>query len=334
MNERRRYYKRGVREALFMLSRGRCYAPMCPQRVLRMVDDDPSINIQIAHINGLNENSARYDPKIPVEQLNRFGNLLLLCQSHHGPVDDKSKEGKYPKKLLLQWKQERERDAYDQLAGLDILGKNELEAMLVSVVSDTKREILDAIDEVANISKDTAKILRHLVKENFDRPYLDLDAVAMLADSARGLHHLPDSAAMLLDASHTLQNQNLSDSAGMLLDGASKLNNFGGNAEMLQSAADDLASAFSSAVDSSTAYDIRSAKAGVEAAAQQLSQVVAEINGAVSTASEAEYGGPIIQQVDDGRGWLFFKWGLGTGAVAVAVLAILIAIIVMQHAGK
>lgn len=29
-----RHYKARVREALFMLSRGRCYAPTCPQRVL------------------------------------------------------------------------------------------------------------------------------------------------------------------------------------------------------------------------------------------------------------------------------------------------------------
>lgn len=101
MSGHSRYYKAGVREALFMLSRGRCYAPKCPQRVLRMVDDDPSVNIQIAHINGLNPGSARYEGSLPVEKRNSFGNLLLLCQAHHGPVDDKSKEDKYKEKVLL-----------------------------------------------------------------------------------------------------------------------------------------------------------------------------------------------------------------------------------------
>lgn len=348
MKERRRYYKRGVREALFMLSRGRCYAPKCPQRVLRMVDDDPSINIQIAHINGLNLDSARFDPAISVEKLNSFGNLILLCQAHHGPADDKSKEEKYPKKLLLQWKKDREGEAYDQLAGLDILGKDELQAMLVSAVTETKDEILEAIDEVDQSSKETAAILRKLVKENFDRPYLDLDAIAMLSDSARELRHLPDSAVLLSGAAGSLrgltddaellhsaasQLSNLSDTIGVLGSASARLSNVADNAGTLHSAASELASAFSSANDNSTAYDIRKAKASVEAASQQLSQVVVEINAAVRTATESEYGGPIIQQVDDGRHWQFFKWGLGTGAIAVAVLAILIAIIIVQHKG-
>ncbi len=194
----RRYYKAGVREALFMLSRGRCYAPKCPQRVLRMVDDDPSVNIQIAHINGLNPGSARYDSRLPVEKRNSFGNLLLLCQAHHGPVDDKSKEDKYTKKVLLGWKKDREGAFYQQLAGLDVLGVEDLEAMLVSAVTETKQEILHAIDQVApTVSANVVTTLRKLMAETFDQPYLDLDAVAMLADAASSLRHLPDSAPML-----------------------------------------------------------------------------------------------------------------------------------------
>ncbi|MEV4050780.1 hypothetical protein AB0J55_06290 [Amycolatopsis sp. NPDC049688] len=331
MSERSRYYKAGVREALFMLSRGRCYAPKCSQRVLRIVDDDPSINIQIAHINGLKPGSARFDPTIPVKTLNSFGNLLLLCQSHHRPVDDKAKEDKYPKKLLLNWKKDREVGAYSQLAGLDILGKDELEAMLVSAVVDTKDEILEAIDEVAMISKSTAATLRDLVKESFDSPYLDLDAVALLADSAASLRHLPDSAAILNDAAGRLRD--LADSAATLNDAASKLSNAADNAGMLHSAASNLSSAFTSAMNNDTAYEIRQVKSEVEAASQQLSQVVEEINEATRYASQAEYGNTIIEQVDDGRNWLYFKWGLGTGAVAVTVLAILITIMIVQSKG-
>jgi hypothetical protein len=331
VSDRSRYYKVGVREALFMLSRGRCYAPKCPQRVLRMVDEEPSINIQIAHINGLNRGSARFDASIPVRELNSFGNLLLLYQAHHGPVDDRSKEAKYPKKLLLAWKLDREGEGYEQLARLDVLGADDLEQILTSVVADAKDELLTAIDEVATISKSTAALLRKLVEENFDRPYLDIDAVAMLADSAASLRHLPDSAALLSVAARRLSD--LTDSAAMLDRAASTLTNAMDHAGMIRSAASDLASAFNLSIDSSTAYDIQHATTGIETASRELSRVVVEINDAARSASEAEYGGPIIQQVDDGRHWQFFKWGLGTGAAAVAVLAILITIIVIQNKG-
>lgn len=314
-----------------MLSRGRCYTPECPQRVLRMVDEEPSINIQIAHINGLNPGSARFDASIPVPELNSFGNLLLLCQAHHGPVDDMSKEAKYPKKLLLSWKRDREGEGYEQLAGLDMLGVDDLEQILTSVVADAKDELLAAIDDVATVSKSTATLLRKLVEENFDRPYLDIDAVAILADSARSLQHLPDSAALLSGASHRLVD--LTDSAAMLNRAASALTNTADQVGMIESAASDLTSAFNSSIDSSTALDIQRATTGVNTASSELSQIVVAINEAARNASETEYGGPIIQQVDDGRHWQFFKWGLGTGAVTVTVLAILITIIVIQNKG-
>ncbi len=314
-----------------MLSRGRCYAPKCPQRVLRMVDEEPSINIQIAHINGLKPGSARFDASIPVRKLNSFGNLLLLCQAHHGPVDDKSKEAKYPKNLLLAWKKDREGESYEQLAGLDVLGVDDLENILTTVVANAKDELLIAIDGVAAISKSTAALLRKLVEENFDRPYLDTDAVAMLADSAASLRHLPESAALLMSAAYRLGD--LTDSATMLDRAASKLTNAVDQVGVIRSAASDLESAFISSVDSSTAYDIQHATAGLEAASRELSQIVVEINEATRSASEAEYGGPIIQRVDDGRHWQFFKWGLGAGAVAVAVLAIMITIVVLQNNG-
>lgn len=53
-----------------------------------------------------------------------------------------------------------------------------------------------------------------LVKETFDRPYIDLEAVASLAESAQLLGHLPTTADLLLESSHSLRH--LPDSAEML----------------------------------------------------------------------------------------------------------------------
>lgn len=335
MSSNRRYYKAGVKEALFMLSRGRCYAPKCPQRVLRMVDDDPSINIQVAHIHGLNDGSARYDRRIPVERRNSFGNLLLLCQAHHGPVDDKSKQDKYTVKLLEQWKTAREGHFEAELAGLDVLTKDDVETMLVAAVTDTKDEILDAIDEVAAISKNTADTLRALVKESFDRPYLDLDAIAMLADSATSLQHLPDTATLLASAASGLRN--LEDSAGILLDASRTLANLEDDASGLRQAATDINNAITGAHSSAWETPNTHLEA-LEDASYPLAAIATRIEQAAESAAQsaqvidtAEHG-PIIQQVDDGRHWLYFRWGLGVGATVVLAVVIFVVLYINKGA--
>jgi hypothetical protein len=294
-----------------MLSRGRCYAPKCPQRVLRMVDDDPSVNIQIAHINGLNPGSARYEPRLPVDKRNSFGNLLLLCQAHHGPVDDKSKEAKYPKKVLLGWKKDREGDFYQRLAGLDVLGVEDLEAMLVSAVTETKQEILHAIDQVApTVSANVVTTLRKLMTETFDQPYLDLDAVAMLADAASSLRHLPESTSMLADAARVLRN--LED-----------------NASQLHSAVVNLGTAMDRA-RSVDPWD--SSSSDMDAVTRELSEAATRIENVAQSIDGASYDSG-TQTFSDDRRKLIFKMGFSSGAAVVLVLVVLVVVLIYQHKG-
>ncbi|MCA1604093.1 MAG: hypothetical protein LC775_01080 [Acidobacteria bacterium] len=297
-----------------------------------MVDDDPSVNIQIAHINGLNPGSARYDEHLPVEKRNSFGNLLLLCQAHHGPVDDKSKEDKYTKKVLLGWKKDREGAYYQQLAGLDVLGVEDLEAMLIKAVTETKQEILHAINQVApTVSANVVTTLRKLMAQTFDQPYLDLDAVAMLADAAYSLRHLPDSASMLADAARALRT--LEDSAGMLDSAARRLGNLEDNVSQLHSAAADLGTALNRArsVDSwdSPSFDM-------DAVTRELSEVTTRIENAALVIDGADYGAG-IQAVNDSVHWQGlkqgFKLGFVTGGIVILVIAILIFVQIYQHKG-
>src|SRR5699024_11706858 len=105
-----------------------------------------------------------------------------------------------------------------------------------------------------------------------------------LSDSASALKHLPDSAEILTGAAGKLQN--LTDSAEVLSVAAPKLGAAADNAEMVQSAASDLSSAFTAAMDNSTAFEISQAKQEVDAASHYLSQVAAGITNAVRNASE------------------------------------------------
>jgi hypothetical protein len=103
-----------------------------------------------------------------------------------------------------------------------MLGSHELQQMLTAAVEETRAELLNAIDEVAAINSNTADILHQLMAESFDRPYLDLDAVALLDQAATSLRHLPDSASQLVHAAvdrvettaRTITNMDFSQIAG------------------------------------------------------------------------------------------------------------------------
>lgn len=103
-----RYYGSGVEKALFMLSRGACYEPTCKTPMLRMTKTGtPRVNVQIAHIHALCEDEARFDKDYPRADLNKFKNLLLLCQPHHTEVDSELWKDYYQAEVLIGWKRRR-----------------------------------------------------------------------------------------------------------------------------------------------------------------------------------------------------------------------------------
>lgn len=322
MTPKRRYYSAGVREALFMVSRGRCYVPGCSQRVLKMVDDDPSINVHIAHICAHSVDGPRFNEFLTERQCRSFGNLLLLCQAHHTPVDDKTKEDKYTVALLTEWKHQREGNFYQKLAGLDVLGREDLERLMAEAVTDTKTEILTAIAVVESTSKDTAATLQHLVAEMFDRPYLDLDAVAMLSDAAYALRHLQDSAPMLSDAAATLRN--LEENASILLQASKNLGSMDAGSEGIHQSVVHLGELLQHANWGNTENYLAD------------SEVRDQISAICTAAAQLELAAIELHSVSDesavhSRNWLYFRWGLGIGAAVV--IAIVIAFVVYQNRG-
>jgi hypothetical protein len=114
-----RSYRAGVERALFTLSAGSCYFPDCSTPVVVFVENHPVVNVEIAHIHGHAEGSARYDPTMDDENRRSFNNLVLLCHPHHKLVD-RLEPDRFPASELLSWKHAREsrgidRDAMSQL---------------------------------------------------------------------------------------------------------------------------------------------------------------------------------------------------------------------------
>jgi hypothetical protein len=70
--------------------------------------------LEHAHIRSKKSDGPRYDPDYPVEKLDLFDNLILLCPTHHGPVVDAEKGRAYTAEDL-----EKMRD--DHVANFDRL---------------------------------------------------------------------------------------------------------------------------------------------------------------------------------------------------------------------
>lgn len=210
-----RNYTEATKKALFTLSLGRCYEPNCPERVVQMADETPIVKVQIAHIRAAKKGGPRYDENMTDTERSSFPNLLLLCAFHHPLVDKKPTGDNYSVELLEGWKAQREGELTHDLNILTEDGLNEiLGSTLEGVIGETKDELLAAIKEVEDITGESAQLLRTLVTETFNRPHLDADTVASLANSAHVLGNLPDYAPMLRESSRSLEN--LPDYAPML----------------------------------------------------------------------------------------------------------------------
>ena len=102
-----------------------------------------------------------------------------------------------------------------------------------SAVMQSKEEIMHAIGELSEISEESAAILKKLAKENFSRPYIDIDAVESLADSTRRLTHLEETTVSLREAAHHLGH--LQDTTPELSKAAEDLEHYASAISSLQS---------------------------------------------------------------------------------------------------
>jgi hypothetical protein len=141
-----RYYTATTREALFLLSRGHCYAPECRNRVMEKRGRKWVSLVHVAHIIGLNEHSPRHVEGKDERELNSFENLILLCPPHHGEVDGPRTWRNYSPEMLTQWKEDREGGLSGELGQLDWMDEETLHDLMADAIEDTSSRILDAID--------------------------------------------------------------------------------------------------------------------------------------------------------------------------------------------
>lgn len=97
-----RYIKRSVIKKLYAKSGNCCAFPGC-HCILVKGESDVG---EICHIEGLNPESARYNPHLEDEKANCIDNLILLCSNHHNLIDQNVSV--YTVKCLKKMKDEHE----------------------------------------------------------------------------------------------------------------------------------------------------------------------------------------------------------------------------------
>ncbi len=101
-----RRYSVGTRNALHAICGGKCQNPDCcaPHVVRFATENNPTVTAEIAHIVASADDGPRADPSMPLEERDRFGNLLILCDVCHAMVDAPQNLGVYTVELLQNWR--------------------------------------------------------------------------------------------------------------------------------------------------------------------------------------------------------------------------------------
>lgn len=97
---------------LWARAAGRCEFDGCNRLVYKSPVTQESVNIsEIAHIYSFSEDGPRgWGPFTwNKKSINDVGNLMLVCHDCHKEIDKEKDGGRYPAKLLLQWKSEHEK---------------------------------------------------------------------------------------------------------------------------------------------------------------------------------------------------------------------------------
>lgn len=127
-----RAYGVAVERKLYRVARGTCFYPDCQRPIMFDVDNQPVCDVEIAHIHGAENGSARYDENMTDAERSAFANLILLCSAHHKLVD--RDELAYPIESLERWKSENEDSDLAALAGVS-LNEKTLAAVLEEVTA-------------------------------------------------------------------------------------------------------------------------------------------------------------------------------------------------------
>jgi len=112
---------------------GRCSYPSCNLDCLPFLDHtNPTVVGEMAHVIAHSTGGPR-GGSAPGED--SYGNLILLCPTHHTLVD-KAPPGTFPPQMLLKWKADHERNIQASLASPAFADRTQLDAFIRMKLSE------------------------------------------------------------------------------------------------------------------------------------------------------------------------------------------------------
>jgi hypothetical protein len=128
-----RDYLARTEAALFALSGTTCYFPGCQTKVIAIIEGEPFINVQIAHIRSAKRDGPRYDESMSDDERRSWPNLVLLCKPHHELVDQRHSD-RYPVQMLESWKITREDESGLRPGALSTMTEDDLAELVEEAV--------------------------------------------------------------------------------------------------------------------------------------------------------------------------------------------------------
>ncbi|GAA1799983.1 hypothetical protein GCM10009835_17940 [Planosporangium flavigriseum] len=218
-----------------------CYYPDCIERIVRIVEGEPIVQAEIAHICAANQNGPRYVADISDEDRRAFPNLIFLCVAHHKIVDRNQGAG-YSIETLRRWKVARETPALAELRGLRDLTEDRLQEMIGDALESAHDRVGDALARLEETDREAASLLAAVLDEVSSSGRFgivpDPDAAMILARSADALSGLPDYAPMMATASENLRG--LPEYVSMIVSAAENLGSLAEYAAMIVAASEKL----------------------------------------------------------------------------------------------
>jgi hypothetical protein len=220
---------------------------------------------------------------------NKFENLLLLCPADHKLVDGARTWRNYSVAMLTAWKEQREGGLGSELGQIDWITQETLRDVMAEAIENTQGRILEGIDGISVVSGETLAMLKTLVTETLNLPYLDPDDVASLGRSADVLQMvMPEFVPQLSESARMLRQ--VSEYGFMLHQAGRDLVNLGDYADMLRFAVSplkDLRELLPQLQDLSLTVG-GTAVAGYQEAARQISDAADRIKDSADSLSSAD----------------------------------------------
>jgi hypothetical protein len=163
------YIKEPTKKKLYAKSGNKCAMYGCD---VELFPDETNFNSsEIAHIEGVEPNSARHNPDLADDQVNAYDNLISLCLNHHNEIDAPENTEKYTVEFLKRMKKEHE----DSVSYKNILMPPEEKEISIEILNGIVDEYYNSIAEFFardTDSKEVSVIINSIQRENINTRFI------------------------------------------------------------------------------------------------------------------------------------------------------------------